>query len=1408
MTVLRAAWPYLKRRLAERAAGKGRDPAPTSISDKMMDDALRRLGAMNAEDPLFKRLIVGIEGKITRPDCFRKPSVREWLSIPRVRDGLKLSAERAIARGVAPADVLDRVADDYAEITGEHRSLAAGPIQIVISFLQVSIQEGVKDPAMAAVLQATSSEITRELKTGLSDLTDATALAGNRFVLDQITQDARNELDRILRRRATQGEKTTEDLRQLVGAFEKGARFFAADSALKNDAVSWLARAEANAGNGPEAKRLLDDLKQKGYVVTDAVRALVDLAQDAPTAALQRVRDLHDADSQAVMFSIIARTQGREMALQYVDDLRPLAATAFTAIGWCNVCSSLIAEGKASTAADLLERLPEEVLRECTSLYFLYAVSQLLPMFPEEVQPSLMLAGLPAVVQHALDGPESTARMTIALNALERAKHCAADANDNVIEEHCADGIQYLRLMDDRTKDEETARIVEAMKDGATAVKLVAIARSWNIMFDPQPIQDYLSRAHRLGGLNREQRKAQLLLLDTADQSLERLRFLEDEWQNLVADLGFEFLVVKKMEALVQTRDVDGAAIFLELHSDQLEEPLRTRIKLMLDNARGEDPTAAAVALFNESEAIEDLHNLVRVLESRKRWKRLAPYSEMLYRREPNFYSAMLRLRCLEQTQANADVICTFLDSTVGRVEQRPEVRSARAWAQFAVGNHAEAKRLNDELLAERDDANDFSLDVNIAVRTGDWERFRTIGAGGLERRSQLDARMLLGLAQLVSLFDPGQSLLLAQEAVAQEGDNPAILVGAHAIAIAAKRDDLAMPWVHKATELSKDGGPISSFSLREMVEFMKGNEESWNQKNEMYRTAQMPIHMAASVFTAPFSQLLIAIPRRNAREADPRRWKPVPIRSGKRAPVVPLNSSRVALDVTALFILHELGLLETTLGSLDEVFISPRLMDVLLEDRGRIAFHQPSRVAEVKPLITWIARGQIKLGGLKAEIGLATEIGEEAAALLVEAEAKAGKYVHPGPLFRVSSYMEEEADLGVMSQRIADPIDILEALLNEGLITQAHGDEARQSMDRTQRGARQAIPPNTPLYLNGASVQYLNHAKLLQPLLNSTHEVFIHKSTLEEWHALLETEPMTDELIEAVNGLRKIIRSALISGKVKFLAQNRKQGDMLNATTMLPLHDLLGDYLNVDAVVLDDRMLGNNIELVDSTGKSVPILSSLDVLDVLIRKGVLSETERREALHQLRAQCFFCIPILPDDVDFYLNQAPIEDGQLKETAELRTLRQYLARLNATDVLCTDADLTYHESLWKLAHLLIGRLWTNGSIPTNEATIKSDWIVDHVLPDLALAMRFSPGFELRIEEVAATQLSLFLGVPTADPARRTAYANWVESCRILPLLPANSQVLEFVADQAAQSLARRTLEIANELEKKYSVNSA
>lgn len=260
--VMPAVIPTIKQRWAERKAGVSPESVPKSIDEELIDDALRRLGSIQANDPWWQKAIAGIESAALRPETFCKPAVREWLSLSPVRADLKAATRAKLSRHEIPKVIFERLVDSYTSIeaTGEHRSYAESSIYIAVAYLQGSVQGSVRDPGGAAVTQATALQTVEKMQEGFANITEAAGLVRNPHIAPRFTEEARRDLFKILRRRATSGQDTAGDLMKLIGDFEDGHRLAAADRAAKQETRYWLSRVEAGSGRPEiaEASRLSD----------------------------------------------------------------------------------------------------------------------------------------------------------------------------------------------------------------------------------------------------------------------------------------------------------------------------------------------------------------------------------------------------------------------------------------------------------------------------------------------------------------------------------------------------------------------------------------------------------------------------------------------------------------------------------------------------------------------------------------------------------------------------------------------------------------------------------------------------------------------------------------------------------------------------------------------------------------------------------------------------------------------------------------------------------------------------------------------------------------------------------------------------------------------------------------------
>src|SRR6185369_7649472 len=689
---------------------------------------------------------------------------------------------------------------------------------------------------------------------------------------------------------------------------------------------------------------------------------------------------------------------------------------------------------------------------------------------------------------------------------------------------------------------------------------------------------------------------------------------------------------------------------------------------------------------------------------------------------------------------------------------------------------------------------NDISLDLYIALRSGDWDKFPAIIHREWENRRSLPVFLQFNLAKLATGILPNLAEQLALELIEQHPTDPNILLQAYSILTALSRDDLAMPLIHRAAEFSKLDGPVKKFSNSEVLEIFRNQAESFQNKNVMFKEGKIPLHFAATMFNMPLSRLLIAIPHQNEAEIDARKRIPIPIRSGARRSIDLTGTRRIILDITSIMLLNDIDCLDAIITLFEEIHVSPRVMEFLHFEMEKVKFHQPSRVKEVRPLLEHLHAKRITslCSDSKHLRGLIDEVGYEMAVLLDAAKFSGSVCVHAGPLYKAGSLLEQLADIGDYHEHLIKPSVIATTLYDEGYLSQEHFEKAFDYLNCVTGGVatkppsedpepcvdnsatKPALPPKAPVYLDTLSAQYLSHADIITAIKKSGRSIVVHQSSVEEWMALANTEPYAETITDSLEKIRKSLLAGMENNKVMFLKEGHwdEERESQFGVHEMPLIDILEDVSCADAVCIDDRCFNANSQLVDKRKRSVPLACTLDLLELMVGQGVFSDKKRRATIHKMRTWGLFTLPIGDNELlDLLADRSLDENGMLRESAELRAIRENLTNVHAVDVLTTPGDLDYLDHLWHTGLEVMRKLWADEDSDIALIRAKVDWIVDYVMPDIELALRHAPNRDERLDQLSATRLMVMLLPPNIDDERRASWREWVENKVISEYLP-------------------------------------
>jgi hypothetical protein len=1005
-----------------------------------------------------------------------------------------------------------------------------------------------------------------------------------------------------------------------------------------------------------------------------------------------------------------------------------------------------------------------------------------------------------------IEGTEADRHRDRAKMCFEKAKNLLLDIDQGDRAQAAQDWLLWLRLTDPIPEVANAARqeVLHGMGEGRKAVDLLPAARTFGIEFDEGPLERYLLQRERTGGLDGRERLAKLFLAKMKMAPGDFSNLLEREESRFSQVIPKSTLVGMRIEALAKAGQIVRARTLLEEHGPEFVDFDYERLQALIDAHEGSDPRAQFEALYQETRSSLDLKNLINHLGQARDWVALQPLLQELFRQERTLDNALQLIEGMRrQPQPDYAAILAFLDANQDMVERNLDLASEQAWALSHVGRLKDAEVFNRKLLEKRKNPTDLWLDTNLALQSGNWERFPGIVDRAWPQREEFEPNLLIRLASLAADVDatPNRALDLAKLAVSKTGNAPDILVTAYTLAVQLGREDeTGGEWLARAIELSSDEGPIWRVNVRTMAEEMlpKRREHARTLEQELLR-GKIPLHAAAHTFHQPLSRLLIDLPRKNADQPD-----------GRRRTVVPIEPSwTVGFDVTSLMVLHYLGLLKKTIDALHRVVLAPDTMVLLLNERRSVRFHQPSLVKKAEEIRALIDRGDLKMAPPVPNplAWLVNEVRRDLAELLAAARVSGGRVVHPYPIHKLSTFGEAEAELREYAEYLLSTSAFTGVLHTRGLIDGETHTRARQFLQAHDRDPNPEADPtllDRPLYLDDLAVGYLQEAGVLQAACRRGLPLFVHPSTKDYQSALIEANREGSRLAETLDELRIVLRDALESGQATFLLRHHMPRD---ETPMGWLHQvppvlaqLFRDATACDAVCVDDRFLNRHPIFTDEAGHTVPMVSVLDLLQYLEDRNVISPEEKQRALYKLRQAGYALIPMPPNELEKYLRDATLDqDGQVIESAEMRILRQTLMRIRSLDMVELPTEASFLEKIQLGCLIVIRHLWADEALPVERAAVLSDWVWRHVSPSpLDWARNISeplrPG---DMPEAFARHLAWLLQPMRLNPERYKVFRNWVEEEVLEPLLPANVELVDRLVRMVKADIERLSEEFSH-----------
>ena len=1080
-----------------------------------------------------------------------------------------------------------------------------------------------------------------------------------------VDAEALNRLTRLRRSRFLYGAEPKEQAAQLARALIHGDLHLASSS-TKVRVLAWCARVLISDENSPQGAQLLATARTLGDAEEVRIAAALERSHAGDLqGALVALSEIGSPASRSVAFISVKNNSGPLEALAWLRrsglTLSDLDSDGRLFLIVTQLDESLFDDALANSVA-----LASEDFEHAPALSYLAANAHLAAVVPPELvrlvlsQPQFTMGTVPLA-----DDDSSRRTRLRAQHLYQRAGVAADDLQCPQAANQARDFALLLRLRNRHDRDAALTDLQESMHSPEHSLRRLPIALGVDLPVDLVAVEQEIDRQIALsGGASLDASLARLALAQTKGLD-ERASYIRNYRAELTEHVNPAFLASVEIQSLVACDQLHSAQQRVEeLASADISDDDRARLAGIVADARESDPTTARERRFAETGSLYDLQLLVEALERNEDWPRLVRYADTLFQRARDLPSCVLLARSLFET-AQFGAMVEQVRNQADLLSVSVALQSLLAWALYNLGNLGECLEVLVPLRNTRDIREDRELAVGVAVAAGDWHSLAGFVEREWERRTDRSAQELLRAAQIAQQLSLPRARALIAEAAQRADDDPHVLLGCYCAATAdGWEDEDTIVWIQRAESLSGADGPVQRVALSDLV----SGRPDWQQREAEARAGldagEVPLFAYGRLLNRSLLELLVIPALGNAGALDPRARTALHTYSGAR-----LSRSEapraIAMDPTALVVSAVCGVLERIVAGVDRIIVPHATLGWLFEEAQRIRFHQPSKVADAHEIRRLLDAGVLQQVELTAPVDprLYGELGEELAQLFAEVGAawspdgRPRWVVRSRPIYRVTSLMHEEADLGPDAARLCGCLEIIDVLARQGCLTRAEEDRARTFLARHETGGTDASPvtPESVLYLDSVSLSYFQHLRILSKFEASSFTVLIGPAAVVELDRLLQYEALADRAGLIVESIRAILATGIAKGKVT-LASAAAAGEAPDGAAEHPCLHIVRDAALADVVVIDDRYFNRHADISHGDGVSTPVWTTYDLVTALR----LPEDQYVDYLVRARRAGLVFVALTSSELGALLARAQVADGVLVESAELRAIRENL----------------------------------------------------------------------------------------------------------------------------------------------------
>ena len=1181
---------------------------------------------------------------------------------------------------------------------------------------------------------------------------------------------------------------------------------------VRSQALAWCVRTLSRTEELDKAEKYLEYAEKLGTCQEiDIADAFISSQKGDRKAALSSLANIDSPMSRSATLMIIANHDGLQGAIDWLKtvsindtDLDPDGKRFLLG------CQLELADWEAAQKS--LDTLTDDDLHDTPVLHHMVAITHLLKAVPAELRASVRDQPPFEASTFPLDsGPDGIKARRLAhrtfIDAAKAARQLGCSLAEKIDDEYAL----WLELTDpDPDKCAEgRVRLGSKLRDPKTDLCLVRFGLQFGIELDNKLVEQEIERQIALNGeITFDAALARFALAFKQKTPENALNYIIRYHNELAGHIDKKMILSLQIELFSQIGQLDNANKCLEILLEEgLSEAEEGRLRGRIAEAEGTDPVEGLKEQFKKTNSLLDLENLVNELGARGDWEGLCEYSEILFEKTRNVPAAEKFARALHKTQKNERLI-EFLDSNKMIVEQSDELKMIYCWTLYLEGELLKTRSELGKLSNNWDDEAYRTLQVDLAVSLGAWNSLSEFVAKECNEKNKRSAKELIRAAQLALHLDSTPHAKELISAAVERGKNDADTLGT-AYFLATKigwEDQETTQWIYKAVALSGDDGPIWQMPLKEIWDQKQEWDRRESEISQQLNRGELPMFLAAHSLNRSLSDLMLFPALANLEENDPRRKGAIPAYSGQRQPLSLDTSMQIGIDVTALLTLSFLDLLDEALDAFDTVHIPHSTLGWLFNEKQRLAFHQPSRIRDALQIRNLLATGKLEKFSPSpvSDSNLSEQVGEGLALFIAEAEKRELEndsqhiVVQPSPVHRIGPLMEEEADLTAHENVLSSCQSIVDKLRQKGRITVNETQKARAYLQLHEKpwSNQPDIADGATLYLDDLAVNYFLHLGILEKLRDAGFRPIISLAKESETNQLISYEDISDKAKNVIEHIQSAINLRIESKKIKVgrLTNTNQSAGQSIADQFIYEHPTVGMSSladGCDAIISDDRYI-NQYDNIGNDDITMPVYSTLDLIDALVSMGVKTDDERLNYKTKLRRAGYIFVPVSENELAHHLEAYTVKNGKVDETAELKAIRENLLCVRMRTWLQLPKEISWlNTSLIEFIRAIKG-LWRTGA-DFSIAKARSDWLMNQI--DIrGWAHRFGKENGDNIVKIGRGGYLLLLLTPPVDISREAQdqYWSWVQEKILDPIKEQYPDLYSWIIEEQRKLIAEIT----------------